>query len=210
MNNFEKLFENKIAEVLGSQDPAHDLAHVKRVVLTAKKLAKIEGAKLEVVVPAAWLHDLVNLPKNHPDRALASQMAARAALDFLKEIAYPVEFFEAIAHAIEAHSFSAQIRPQSLEAKIVQDADRLDALGAIGLARLFSISTQMQRPFYSMLDPFAIERTHDDKEFAIDHIHIKLKQIVQQMNTPVGREEAGVRFHFIEEFLEQLNSEISG
>lgn len=209
MNNFEQLFEKKISEVLGSQDPAHDLAHVKRVVLTAKKLAKLEGAKLEVVVPAAWLHDLVNLPKNHSDRALASQMAARAALDFLKEISYPTEYFEGIAHAIEAHSFSAQILPQSLEAKIVQDADRLDALGAIGLARLFSISTQMQRPFYSLRDPFAIERTHDDKEFAIDHIHIKLKKIAHQMNTAEAQKEAGARFVFIDGFLAQLQSEIA-
>ena len=68
MTNFEQLFSDKIQDVLGNKDPAHDLAHVTRVVSTAKKLAAGEGANLEVILPAAWLHDLVNLPKDHPDR----------------------------------------------------------------------------------------------------------------------------------------------
>ncbi|MDD4973943.1 MAG: HD domain-containing protein [Bacteriovorax sp.] len=208
MKNFEILFAEKINHVLGTLDPAHDLSHVLRVVKTAKMLALAEGANLEVIIPAAWLHDLVNLPKNHPERSLASKLAAKAALEFLTSVDYPQKYFPEIAHAIEAHSFSGGIHPESLEAKIVQDADRLDGLGAIGLARLFSISSQLNRPFYHAEDPFALSRSLDDKQNAIDHIEIKLKKIVELMNMPSAKVEAKKRMSFIEKFLDQLRTEI--
>ncbi|MFA6239045.1 MAG: HD domain-containing protein [Bacteriovorax sp.] len=208
MNNFEILFEKKIQNILGELDPAHDLSHVKRVVSIAKRLSQLENAKMEIVLPSAWLHDLVNLPKDHPERASASKLAASDALSFLSEISYPSEHYKAISHAIEAHSFSANIVPRTIEAKVVQDADRLDGLGAIGLARLFSISTQLNRPFYSFADPFAQNRVLNDKQFAIDHIEIKLKRVVELMNTESAQIEAKRRFNFVVSFLKQLQSEI--
>lgn len=208
MNDFEKLFSEKIQNVLGCLDPAHDLAHVTRVVSTAKKLALEEKANLEVVIPAAWLHDLVNLPKNHPDRKKASVLAADEALVFLQSVSYSQKYFKEIHHAICAHSFSANIKPETLEAQIVQDADRLDALGAIGLARLFAITTQLGRPFYDFNDPFAQNRPLDDKDFGIDHIYIKLEKISNTMNTNSARVEALRRFKFIEVFLDELKKEI--
>ncbi|MDO9181641.1 MAG: HD domain-containing protein [Bacteriovorax sp.] len=208
MIDFEKIFEDKIKIVLGHLDPAHDISHVKRVVNIAKKIAQDECGLLEVIMPAAWLHDLVNLPKNHPERSNASRMAAREALYLLNEIKYPVIYHERIAHAIEAHSFSAEIIPETLEAKIVQDADRLDGLGAIGLARLFSISTQLNRPFYDSTDPFAVNRSLDDKLYGIDHIWTKLKKVSESMHTPAAQLEAQKRFIFIEEFLNELKTEI--
>ncbi|MBC7713211.1 MAG: HD domain-containing protein [Rhizobacter sp.] len=208
MTNFEEIFSEKILQVLGTKDPAHDLAHVKRVVSVAKKLAGEENANLEVVVPAAWLHDLVNLAKDHPQRKQASQMAADEAILFLKNVQYPEKYFDGIHHAIVAHSFSAGIKPETIEAKIVQDADRLDALGAIGLARLFSITTQLNRPFYDERDPFAEKRELDDKLYGIDHIHIKLKKISETMNTKSASMEALRRFKFIETYLIELKSEI--
>ena len=208
MEHFEEIFAKKISEVLGLLDPAHDLAHVKRVVKTAKALAIDENAKLEVVIPAAWLHDIVNLPKNHPERKSASKMAAVAALEFLSSVDYPQKYFPEIAHAILAHSFSGGVTPETLEAKIVQDADRLDGLGAIGLARLFSISTQLSRPFYNSADPFALNRELDDGESAIDHIEIKLKKVAGMMNTRSAKNCAHQRFSFIKNYLEQLKLEV--
>ena len=208
MNIFEKKFEEKIQSVLGNKDPAHDILHVQRVVETAKKISQLEGADLNIVLPAAWLHDIVNLPKDHPERSRASALASEAALKFLESIEYPREYFEGISHAILSHSFSAKITPHTIEAQVLQDADRLDALGAIGLARLFSISTQMQRPFYSSEDPLCESRIPDDKKFAIDHIKIKLEKIVGQMNTASAKKEAMRRFIFIENFLKQLGTEI--
>lgn len=208
MNEFEKLFEEKINSVLGSKDPAHDLLHVKRVVKMARELAIKERAQLEIVLPAAWLHDLVNLPKDHKDRKMASRLAAVEAVQFLTAIGYPAKYYPGIIHAIEAHSFSAGIKAETLEAQIVQDADRLDGLGAIGIARLFAISAQMGTSFYNALDPWADGRQYDDKKFAIDHIQLKLKSITETMNTLLAKQEAKRRFLVIENYLEQLKMEL--
>ena len=126
---WEKVLESKIASTDLGNDPAHDLAHFRRVTATAKNLCFEENAQIEVVLPAAWLHDLINVPKNDPKRSQASRLSARAATEFLEHQKYPSQYLPAIAHAIEAHSFSAGIEPKTIEAKIVQDADRLDGLG---------------------------------------------------------------------------------
>lgn len=208
MNAFEKMFEEKISSVLGNRDPAHDLLHVKRVVKMAKALGEQERAKMEVILPAAWLHDIVNLPKDHKDRKLASKFAAIEAIQFLKNIGYPAKFFPEISHAIEAHSFSSGIVAETLEAQIVQDADRLDGLGAIGIARLFSIGTQMEKPFYEEWDPFAVNRSYNDKNYTIDHIAVKLKVVSESLNTLSAQLEGKNRFQFIETYLDQLKKEI--
>ncbi len=104
MKNWEAVFERKIATiatVASSEDPAHDLNHFKRVVTMAKKLCAQENAISEVVIPSAWLHDLVIIPKNSPLRSQASKLSAEKAVDFLNEIHYPQEFHEAIAHAMD-------------------------------------------------------------------------------------------------------------
>nr|MCU0650475.1 HD domain-containing protein [Gemmatimonadaceae bacterium] len=120
-------------------DAAHDHCHVWRVVATAERLAAIEGARLDVVRPAAWLHDCVVVPKDAPHRARASRLAADEAVRLLAAWGFGALPLDEIAHAIAAHSFSAGIAPRTLEARVVQDADRLDALGAIGLARCLAL-----------------------------------------------------------------------
>ena len=152
-----KIEERMYLEFKDSLDPAHDFAHFKRVVATAKKLAIEEHAKLEVVLPAAWLHDLVNLPKNDPRRSQASRLSADAGEEFLRLIEYPEEFIPAIRHAIMAHSYSANITTESIEAAVVQDADRLDGLGAIGIARVFSVGALMKRKIHADHDILGTE-----------------------------------------------------
>src|SRR5688500_4425949 len=131
--HWEPQFAQFLAEA-SAQDAAHDREHIRRVVSTARQLSAAEGADLAVVVPAAWLHDCVVVPKDSPQRSQASTLAARAATQFLRGIGYPETHLTAIEHAIAAHSFSAAIQPRTVEARVVQDADRLDAIGAIGVA----------------------------------------------------------------------------
>ena len=102
-------------------DAAHDLSHVKRVVKNCIQLTEIEGADAEITIPAAWLHDCVAVAKNSPLRSRGSRLAADAATSFLAGHAYPEPLLAGIHHAIEAHSFSADIPTRTLEAEVVQD-----------------------------------------------------------------------------------------
>ena len=189
-------------------DVAHGLEHVRRVVMNAKKLAAAESARFEVVVPAAWLHDCVTVPKDSPQRAAASRLAAEPAGRWLREWNYPEEFLADIAHAIEAHSFTAGITPRTIEAKVVQDADRLDAIGATGLARCLMLGATLGRPLYAAADPFCAKRAPDDRASAVDHFYTKLLKLEGTMQTAGGRREARARTGFLENFLTQLKQEI--
>lgn len=204
----------------GACDPAHDLLHLERVVATAKRIAAAEGADLGVVIPAAWLHDYVVVPKDDPRRDQASRLAAAEACAYLVSIGYPSSpaqgdnaarreaMLDAIGHAIEAHSFSANIAPRTLEAKVVQDADRLDGIGAIGIARCFACAGTMNRPFYSPADPFCSSREPDDALFTIDHFYRKLFKTAASMQTEAGRKEAERRVEVMRRFLGELGEEI--
>lgn len=193
-----------------ARDAAHDHAHVRRVVANARRLAAAEGADLTVVLPAAWLHDCVVVPKDSPQRSMASRLAAAAAVDFLESAAYPPAHIPAIRHAIEAHSFSAGIPPQTLEARVVQDADRLDSLGAIGIARTFIVGGALGREIYDEREPFPQTRTPDDGHNSVDHFYTKLFRLAERMNTAAGRAEAERRTAYMRDFLAQLGREIDG
>jgi len=206
-----KQMEERLLDFIRSQmnqDLAHDFNHVLRVVKTAKTLCAKESAIREIVIPAAYLHDCFSFDKNHPERHKSSVIAAEKAVKFLKSISYPPVYLDDIAHAIEAHSYSANIEARTLEAKIVQDADRLDALGAIGVSRCIQVSTKLNRPLYSSDDPFCLSRSPDDAHFTVDHFYRKLLNLENSMNTLSAKEEAKKRTSFMRSFLEQLGNEV--
>ncbi|TFW09861.1 HD domain-containing protein [Oxalobacteraceae bacterium OM1] len=175
-------------------DGAHDLNHLHRVWRNASALAaEHPEADLLVIEAACYLHDIVNLPKNHPDRSQASRLAAERAVALLAGAGFPAERLDAVAHAIEAHSFSAGIPPRSIEARIVQDADRIDALGAVGIARLFYIAGQMRSALAHPDDALAAHRPLDDRAYALDHIAVKLARLPAAMQTEAGRRLAARR-----------------
>ena len=189
-------------------DAAHDMAHLARVVAMARRLAELEPASLDIVMPAAWLHDCVHVPVTSPDRPRASVMAGDVATTFLRSIGYPDPLLPPIHHAIAAHSFSAKIAPQTVEARVVQDADRLDAIGAIGIARCLMLGGQMGRTLYDVTDPFAEHRMADDKVSSIDHFYTKLLSLGGTMQTHAGRDEADQRTRFMRDYLDQLRREL--
>lgn len=191
-------------------DPAHDLDHLARVRTVALQLAAEEGGDRLVVLAAALLHDLIALPKNHPDRAQASTRSAAAATALLDEMGFPRERVEAVAHAIAAHSWSAEIPPLTVEARIVQDADRLDALGAIGIARCFATSGRLGRPLADAVDPLAQRRTLNDHAFALDHFATKLLRIEATLTTAAGRRRAAARTQFLLDFRQRFCAELTG
>jgi uncharacterized protein len=202
--------EQRCVQALAAEpgDAAHDLEHVRRVVRNARQLAAVEGARLEVVLPAAWLHDCVTVSKDSPDRSRASRLAAEQAVTWLRAWGWPEALLPEIAHAIQAHSFSAGVPPRTVEARVVQDADRLEALGAVGLARCLLLSGAMGRPLYAPEDPFCEHRAPDDRAAAVDHFFAKLLKLEDTMQTAGGRREARQRTEYLRGFLAQLRREI--
>ncbi len=201
-------FEAFLESCLEGADPAHELAHVHRVVAAAERLAEGEGANLDVVVPAAWLHDCVTFPKDSERRSTASTAAAALAGSFLAGAGYPRELIPAVRHAVEAHSFSAAIAPETLEAKVVQDADRLDALGAIGIARCLMVGGSLRLALYDPSEPFPEGREPDDTTYVVDHFYVKLLELPRTMQTAAGRAEARRRARYMEGYLHRLGAEI--
>ena len=199
------LWTDRFSEFLDAQaadaDAAHDRAHVERVVTTARQLADVEGAQMDVVVPAAWLHDCVVGAKDAPDRAEASRRAAEAARAFLKSEGYPEQWIPDIEHAIAAHSYSGDVAPDTTEAKVVQDADRLDALGAIGIARCFTVGGALDQSLYDPNDPFCDDRAPDDDTYTLDHFYAKLLRLPDTMQTEAGRAEAERRAVFLRQLV---------
>jgi uncharacterized protein len=192
--NWETKFEDKIREVASAEDPAHDLLHFKRVVGLAKQLCEREGGRPEVVVPAAWLHDLVIVPKDSPLRSQASRLSAEKAVEFLRSIAYPEIHMNDIAHAVEGHSFSANIEVKTLEAN--------------GIARCFATAGLLKRPFYNPEDPFCEVRPADDAKFTVDHFYKKLFKTAETLKTQAGLEEGRRRVEVMKMYLSSLSSEI--
>ena len=204
-------FEDRFQDIISAQaiaDPAHDINHIRRVVRSARQFAEIENANIEVVIPAAWLHDCVAVAKDSPDRARASTLAAARAIELLREMQFPDEHHDAIGHAIAAHSFSAGITPETIEAMVVQDADRIDAIGAIGTARCMMVAGIMNSSLYAEDDPFCKQRPPDDKKYAVDHFFAKLFKLQESFHTAAARQEADRRIQFMRDFLAQLEREI--
>jgi uncharacterized protein len=205
---WQDIFDAKARDLYPATDPAHDFLHIRRVAIKAMELARQEGADLLIVLPAAYFHDFVRIPKNDPRRVQASVLSAVAATQYLSAAGYPARYFDAIQHAIAAHSFSAGIPCQTIEAQVVQDADRLDSLGAIGIARCFTTTALMGRPYYQEYDFLAENRALDDKSYAVDHFFVKLFKISETLQTASARIEGARRVAFMQDYLKQLQSEI--
>ncbi len=180
--------------------PSHDWSHIERVARMALHLAQEEGANTEVVLVSAYLHDLGRgMPgENHLSAGV------RQARELMDQLGYPLDFQEAVLHCIRAHSFSCGEEPQTLEAQVLRDADRLDALGAIGIARCFAYGN----PFYHPEEP--IPQTRPLGPYCVDHFFEKLLRLAEGLYTPSARQLAEGRVAFMKLFLERLEKEIRG
>ena len=198
-NKVEKEIEN---------DSAHDFEHTMRVYKNAQKICKQEKANEKLILSAALLHDIVSYPKSDKRSKTSSIESAKKSKKILEKLDFSKEEITIVSDAISSHSFSQKKIPKTLEGKILQDADRLDALGAIGIARVFATGGSLKRPFYNIDDPFCKRRTPDDKTWTIDHFFQKLLKLESLMNTKSGKAEAKKRTRVLKEFLNQLKQEL--
>jgi len=189
-------------------DGAHDLAHLSRVWHAARVIQAAEGGDAEVICAAVLLHDCVAVPKDSPLRAQASRLAAERAAGILRSLGWPEERVSRVAHAVEAHSFSAGVEPATLEACILQDADRLDAIGLVGVARCFYTAGRMGSALYDADDPLAIARPLDDRAYALDHFAAKLLRLAGAFRTPAAQRLAAERHARLERFHAEFLAEL--
>ncbi|MBC8308008.1 MAG: HD domain-containing protein [Pelagibacterales bacterium] len=192
--------KNEIIKIMDN-DPAHDFDHVMRVYTNAKKIVKEEKADEKLVLSAVLLHDIVSYPKSSKRSKFSSIDSAKKSKIILKKYGFSEKEITIVSDAIKDHSFSQNKVPKTLEGKILQDADRLDALGAIGIARVFATSGSLNRPFYNIDDPFCTKRNPDDDLWAVDHFFNKLLKLESLMNTRSGKIEAKKRTNVLQEFL---------
>jgi uncharacterized protein len=198
-----------VEKTLKGRDPAHDFQHVMRVYKNAEIIGRSERCDMEVLLPAVLLHDIVVYPKGGVKSSRSSDESADLAKNILENYGYSQGRISKICYCIRTHSYSKKVVPDSLEGRILQDADRLDALGAIGIARTFSVAGSENRTFYNTDDPFCrSNRRLDDKQWTLDHFQTKLLKLEKIMHTETGKKIARERTRFMILFLRQLQKEI--
>lgn len=152
--NLEQILRT-VESLLHNQSPAHDFQHLLRVYRNAEMISRKEGgADLDIVLAATLLHDLVVYPKGSTKTINSADESAEIAKKILSEYKwYPAEKIEKVVDVIRIHSHTKKLTPSTMEGKILQDADRLDAIGAIGIARTFSVGGSENRSLYNPKDP---------------------------------------------------------
>ena len=190
---------------------AHDLSHIVRVWRNAAHIASTEaGCDTEILLAAAILHDCVAVEKSSEQRPFASRLSAAKAREIVAPLQWTPARVDGLAHVIETHSFSAGLVPETLEARIFRDADRLDAIGAIGVARCFHVGGRMDAALYHLDDPGAEARPLDDRAYALDHFAVKLFKAARSFLTQEGRRLAAVRTQRMTDFIAAFRAEIEG
>ncbi|MDP2598621.1 MAG: HD domain-containing protein [Candidatus Liptonbacteria bacterium] len=191
-------------------DPSHDFHHILRVLNLAVQIAKRERADMDVVIPAALFHDVVVYRKDTKKSKMESDESAQIAGKILDDItSYPKQKIDKVLTCIRQCSFSKGITPSLLEAKILQDADRLEATGAISIMRTFSSGGQMKRPFYDPHDPFRTKSVSEKFGPSLDLFYQRLLRVEKTMHTNWAKKIARRRTRFLKTFLSELKTELS-
>lgn len=190
-------------------DVSHDYYHAKRVLRNSKEIANSEGGDLDVIVPAALFHDLIVHPKDSEESKDEHVQSARKAESILKSIDdYPNDKIGNVSDVIKKCSFSKNIDKDSIEEKIVQDADLLEATGTISIMRTFASVETMDKKFYHPDEIIPENRKPEPKEYGLDLFFTRLFKVKERIHTETAREMADRRVAFLKRFVAQLNREL--
>ena len=196
-----------------TNDPVHGFDHILRVYSLATKLANSESADLEIVKAAVLLHDASGGQANDQGRGQHQNLSADFAQDILAAESWPLERIGAVQHCIRSHRFRGTEQPKSLEAKIVFDADKLDVIGALGVARTIGYAVEKGQPIFAQPS----QKFHDSAEKEAGEPHsafheylFKLSKIKDRLHTPSAKEMAEERQAFLVNFFERMQAEAIG
>ena len=208
-NTLKNQLINIAREKIPSTDVSHDFEHTLRVLSNAEKISRAEGGDLDIIIPAALYHDLIVYPKDSSHKNKSQEESAESAGIILNNTDYfPKEKIKKVKICISECSFSKGIMPTLLESKILQDADGLEATGAISIMRTYSSAGQMKKPFYNPQDPFCKNRSPEAQNFALDLFYERLLKVADRMHTQTAREIAKRRTEFLRYFLEEFKLEL--
>ena len=194
---------------------AHDEHHVGRVYRWALRLAPEAGVDPDLAGATALVHDLDAIPKDSPERSHGGERSARLAATPLAAAGYAADEIAAVVDAVRTSSWSRGMKPGSALGALLQDADRLDAIGALGIARVFACAQRMSSPerpgrFYDPADPLAdAARPLDDRRQVLDHFAAKLLGLAAGMHFPAAQAEAARRHQAMRAYLAALRSELA-
>jgi uncharacterized protein len=197
-----------VKRIYAKNDPAHDFEHIMRVYKNAEKICKTEKSNKKLVLISVLLHDIIKKSETDKRTKSSSSLSASKSIKILKKLKFSDNDISIVSEAIRNHSFTKNKISKSIEGRILQDADRLDAIGAIGIARVFSVSGAKNRQFYEPSDPFSKNRKMNDKKWALDHFFKKLLLLENVMNTKTGKIEAKKRTIVLKNYLDSLKKEI--
>ena len=207
LNDLEYL-KKYVKKIYEKNDPAHDFMQIMRVYKNAEKICKLEKVDRKLVLVSVLLHDIIKKTDSDKRSKSSADLSADKAILILKKLQFSENDIIIVAEAIRNHSFTKNKISKSIEGRILQDADRLDALGAVGIARVFSVSGSKKRQFYQLNDPFSKNREPNDKKWALDHFFNKLLVLEKSMNTKTGKIEAKKRTIVLKNYLDSLKKEI--
>jgi uncharacterized protein len=193
-------------------ETAHDFEHVLRVLMLAEHIARAEHADGEIVRAAALLHDIARADEDNHHAGDHAQLAAERARAILLARGVAPARADAIAHAIAAHRFRGAVAPQTLEARVLFDADKLDSIGAIGVARAYAIAGALNQRLWGAVTPdtLATRDQHNSDHTPVAEFAVKLSQVRARMYTPTGRALAEERHAFMRDFFARLEREVRG
>ena len=197
-----------VKRIYAKNDPAHDFEHIMRVYKNAEKICKTEKSNKKLVLISVLLHDIIKKSETDKRTKSSSSLSASKSIKILEKLQFSDNDISIVSEAIRNHSFTKNKISKSIEGRILQDADRLDAIGAIGIARVFSVSGAKNRQFYEPSDPFSKNRKMNDKKWALDHFFKKLLLLENVMNTKTGKIEAKKRTIVLKNYLDSLKKEI--
>lgn len=190
-------------------DPIHDFDHVLRVLSLAERIGQAEGADMQVVRAAVLLHDISRTDEDTHQAGDHALLAAEEARQLLAERGAPRAFIDAVSHAIEAHRFRNAVDPESLEAKVLFDADKLDTIGAVGVARAYAYGGMMGQKLWGEVSA-DYQPGGDEAHTAHHEFHYKLRHLKDRLHTATGRVIAEERHHYMVAFYEQMAAEVAG
>lgn len=192
-------------------NPCHDFTHTERVVKLALDLGKKENADLEVIELASILHDIGRKEQDESNGKIChAEKGAELSRNILKRYGYDKETIDKVAHCIESHRFRNDISPETKEAKILFDADKLDSIGAIGIGRAFSFAGHIGAKVHD--SKISIEKTKEytKEDSAYREFLVKLSKVKDKILTKTARKIAEERHNFMTNFFDRINKEVIG